>query len=186
MHRSRTHGGQLILSRKWIPTSRSSAANWTPHGRAISRSAPTREEAEDALHQLRSNIPRLLSESSEKALWNTPEPPPPEPSPEPPPDDVVLPEEPSEPDPEPPPDADPPSESLPPDAELPPDPQPPPRPPAWDAIALLYRRRQTQTETCETIAEVLHSVPMRDFTRDRFRHPTGGLGRGSRLGWRSP
>ena len=80
----------------------------------------------------------------------------------------MLPEEPSEPDPEPPPDADPPSESLPPDAELPPDPQPPPRPPAWDAIALLYRRRQTQTETCETIAEVLHSVPMRDFTRDDF------------------
>ena len=47
-------------------------------------------------------------------------------------------------------------------------PSSPPRPPAWDAIALLYRRRQTQTETCETIAEVLHSVPMRDFTHDDF------------------
>lgn len=133
-----------------------------------------REEAEDALHQLRSNIPRLLSESSEKPLWNTPEPPPPEPSPEPPPDDVVLPEEPSEPDPEPPPDTNPPPESLSPDADPPseppePDPEPQgsePRPPVWAAIGLISRRRQR--ESCETIVETLKSVPMQNWSRSDF------------------
>ena len=108
-----------------------------------------REEAQDALHRLRSNIIKLLSES-EKALWNTP---PPEPSPEPPPADVavhlfpcpsleaLLPEEPSEPDPEPPSDV-------------------------YAAIAFIYRRRQT--ETCETVAAALRSVPMQEWERDDF------------------
>ena len=108
-----------------------------------------REEAQDALHRLRSDIIKLLSES-EKALWNTP---PPEPSPEPPPADVavhlflrpsleaLVPEEPAEPDPEPPPDV-------------------------YDAIALIYRRRQT--ETCETVAAALRSVPMQEWERDDF------------------
>ena len=56
-------------------------------------------------------------------------------------------------------------------SETAPDPEPPtpnPEPPrtVGEAVNLIYRRRQT--ETCETVAEALHSVPMRDWERDDF------------------
>ena len=40
-------------------------------------------------------------------------------------------------------------------------------PRTWDeAVDLIYRRRQS--ETCETVAEALHSVPMRDWEQEDF------------------
>ena len=107
-----------------------------------------REEVQDALHRLRADITRILS-SSEKAVWDAMPPPPP---PEPPEKHTKEPE----------------AEAV---SETAPDPEPPtpnPEPPrtVGEAVSLIYRRRQT--ETCETVAEALHSVPMQDWERDDF------------------
>ena len=97
------------------------------------------EEAQDALHRLRADITLVLS-ISEKSLWDVI--PPPEPPPDPEPEPEPLPE--------------PVNETV---------PEPRPRT-AEEAVDLIYRRRQT--ETCETVAETLHSVPMEDWERDDF------------------
>ena len=91
-----------------------------------------REEAQDALHRLRADITLVLS-ISEKSLWDV----------------IPPPEPPADPEPEPEPLPEPVNETV---------PEPRPRT-AEEAIDLIYRRRQT--ETCETVAETLHSVPMK-------------------------
>ena len=89
-----------------------------------------KEEVQDALYRLRSDITRVLS-ASEKAMWDAmPSPPPPEKR-----------------------------------AEEP-EPEPKPSGTGEEAVSLIYRRGQT--ETCETVAEALHSVPMQDWERDDF------------------
>jgi hypothetical protein len=47
-----------------------------------------------------------------------------------------------------------------------PEPKPIDEPAVEEAVSLIYRRRQA--ETCESVAEALHSVPMRDWDRDDF------------------
>ena len=95
-----------------------------------------REEVQDVLHRLRTDITLMLS-VSEKAMWDAMPPPSPEPHTlEPQPDPI--------------------SETA---------PEPEPRT-VEEAITLIYRRRRT--ETCETVAEALHSVPMQDWERDDF------------------
>ena len=112
-----------------------------------------REEVQDALSSLRADITRLLS-ISEKPLWDAmipPQPPPEKRTEESEPETVsetAL-------DPEP----------LTPDTESPCT--------VEEAVSLIYRRRQT--ETCETVAEALHSVPMRDWDRDDFDRLKGAL-----------
>jgi hypothetical protein len=86
-----------------------------------------KEELQDALHRLRSDITRVLS-ASEKAMWDTMPPPPPEKRAE--------------------------------------KPEPEPSGTGEEAVSLIYRR--SQTETCETVAEALNSVPMQDWERDDF------------------
>ena len=105
-----------------------------------------REEVQDALNRLRADITWLLS-ASEKSLWDAmipPQPPPEKRAEEPEPEtasETALNPEPFTPDPE--------SPCT-----------------VEEAVSLIYRR--PQTETCETVGEALHSVPMRDWDRDDF------------------
>jgi hypothetical protein len=119
-----------------------------------------REEVQDALIRLRSDIARVLS-ASEKALWDTR-------PPEPPGDPEPLPTE-SQPGP-----PEPIGEGslrsasvvyLPSRESKSPSDLEPPRT-ANAAVNLIYLRRQT--ETCETVAAALSSVPMGDWERDDF------------------
>ena len=105
-----------------------------------------REEVQDVLHQMRADITRLLS-VSEKALWDSmpPPPPPPEKRAEEPEREVA-----GKPAPEP--------------GQPRPDPEPPRT--VEEALSLIYRRKES--ETCATVAEALHLVPMQDWEPEEF------------------
>ena len=111
-----------------------------------------REEVQDALLRLRVDITRLLS-ISEKPLWDAmiPPQPPPEKRTESEPETV--------------------SETALGPEPLTPDPESPRT--VEEAVSLVYRGRRT--ETCETVAEALHSVQMQDWDRDDFDRLREGL-----------
>ena len=118
-----------------------------------------REEVQDVLHQMRADITRLLS-VSEKALWDSmpPPPPPPEKRAEEPEREVA-----GKPAPEP--------------GQPRPDPEPPRT--VEEALSLIYRRKES--ETCATVAEALHLVPMQDWEPEEFRPAEGSAGPCRRL-----